>query len=258
MKIAIAQYRPSESIDTNLETVINLVNKASKKDVSLIFFNQFFLGFIDSIYNQKVVTTLSKAATLHNIEIVTGNLVVNELNNEISSAFFDRKGNLSSFDPEITATSMQDARSRLFNTELGTLMVLSELEAYDSEIDSIIHEIKPEIILMQVSAISLLEQQAIKELALERSLNQAHLVLTASMIGEFNNRQFLGNSITVMQGEITAEASASDSELLITDIDPERFIDYNELREPVIIPELLKQKLVHDSTVRESSKKMES
>ena len=257
MKIAIAQYRPSESIDTNLDTVISLVDKAGKKNVDLICFNQFFLGFMEPLYNQKVINILSKAATKNNIEIVTGNLVINESNKETSSAFFDRLGKLSAFDPEITATSMQDAGSRLFNTELGKLMVLSELEAYDSETDSIAHKIKPEIILMQVSAISLLELQAIKELALKRSLNQAHLILTASMIGEFNNEQFLGNSIAAMQGEIIAEASSSGSELLITDIDPKRFIDYNELREPVTIPELLKQKLVHDSTIRESLKKME-
>ena len=256
MKIALAQYRPSESIDTNLETVVSLASKASKKDAHLICFNQFFLGFVDSEYNQKVIAILSKVAQENHIEIITGNLVVNELNNKTSCAFFDLNGKLHAFDPELTANSKQDAGSRLFDTGLGTIMVLSELEAYDSEIDSLAYKIKPEIILMQVSAISLLELQAIKELALERSLNQAHLILTASMIGEFNNKQFLGNSIATMQGEIIAEASAG-SELLITDIDPNRFIDYNELKEPVTIPELLKQKLVHDSTVRESLKKME-
>lgn len=257
MKIAIAQYRPSESIDANLRTVVSLVSKAREKDAGLICFNQFFLGFVDSVYDQKVISALRKAAIDNNIEIVTGNLVVNKSDTEASCAFFDKQGKLHAFGPEITATSMQNASSRLFDTKLGRLMVLSELEAYDSEIDSIIDDIKPEVILMQVSAISLLELQAIKELALERSLNQAHLILTASMIGEFNNRQFIGNSIAVMQGEITAEASSSDSELLVTNIDPDHFVDYNELREPVTIPELLKQKLVHDSTIRESLKNME-
>lgn len=224
----------------------------------MICFNQFFLGLVPNRYDKEIIGELVRAASSNSIAVVTGNLVINERDNEVSCAFIDSNGKLQAYGMETTSKATEQAISRMFDTALGPMMVLSGLEAYDSAVDSLIQEIKPKVILMQTSAVSLLELEAIKELAIERSHNQAHLILVTSIVGEFADQRFLGGTMAIMQGEIVDEVPNDTEGLLAVDIDPLHFVDYRILREPVTIPELLRQKLIHDSSIRESSESMEA
>ena len=248
MKIALAQYRPGETVDGNLKLALEAGAKAASAGAELICYNQFFLGLIPPTYDARLIETLSQASKKNQLAAVTGNLVINSDSCEASSAYFDKNGNLAAFEPEKSAVCKMEPPTELFETALGPMLVLEELEAYDGAIDASIQEVKPRIIVMQVSAISLLELEAIKELAIDRSYNQAPLVLTVSMVGEFAGQNYLGCSMAVMQGQILGEAAAAEDDLLIVNVDPTHFIDYRALKEPVTIPELLQQKLVHESS----------
>lgn len=251
MKIALAQYRPSENIGANLNLALSACGAAVKAGAELLCFNQFFLGMVPNEFDADLLETLSQAAKTNNLAIVTGSLVINAQSCKASSAFFNPDGKLDAYEPEKTADCGRKSSPNLFITKLGPLLVLDELEAYDSGIDSVVQQVKPKIILMQAGAISLLELEAIKELTIDRSYNQAHLVMTVSMAGEFAGQSYLGSTMAVMQGQILGEALTDSSDLLVVEVDPDHFVDYQVLREPVTIPELLQQKLVHEASRRE-------
>lgn len=253
MKIALAQYQPGEEVEANLKLAIDACRAAAASGAELICFNQFFIGLVPRSYDAALIEALSTAARDNDLAIITGNLVVDEKSCEASSAFFDPENGLAAYEPERTPACGVWSSLNLFDSALGPILVLTELEAYDSDIDGVIQDLKPKVIVMQVSAISLLELEAIKQLTIDRSYNQAHLILTVSMVGDFAGQTYLGNTMAVMQGEILGEAATNTDDLLIVEVDTSHFIDYQVLREPVAIPELLRQKLIHESSLKDVS-----
>ena len=253
MRIALAQYRPADNLDSALLMAVAACEAAAAGGAGLICFNQFFLGLIDQKYDARVIKSLSDTARRLQLAIVTGNIIIDENSCEASSAYFDAEGNLAAFEPEKTGACGWHKPITLFETPLGPLLVLSELEAYDSGIEPVIRELKPKVILMQVSPISLLELEAIKELTIQRSYNQAHLVLTAAIVGDFAGGRYIGGSMAVLQGRIIGEGAVDAVDLLIVDADLGQTVDYQTLRETVAIPELLRQKLLHESRVKDGA-----
>lgn len=124
-------------------------------------------------------------------------------------------------------------------TTLGDLAVLSSVDCFASSELVSPGSKAPHVLLMQVSAASALEREAIRELALGRSEAQVSLVVVASLVGESGRR---GGAAIMFQGEVLAEAG-DDDEILAADVEPDDFVDLALLRHPVAIPELLRQKV---------------
>ena len=138
--------------------------------------------------------------------------------------------------------SVEPGVAKVMNGSLGPTMVLIERQAYDPAIDSVARELRPKVMLMQTNAISLLELEAIKELAVKRSYNQAHLIICASDVGPCADELCLGTSLAVFQGEILVEADVSAAGIVDFSVDMSKFLDYDVLRDAVEIPELLRRK----------------
>lgn len=246
MKIALAQYQPQEDYGLNRDLVCRYIGEAGAAGAAMICFNQFFLGMVRGKYDKTLLDTIASAACKNKIAIVTGSLIVNKHNCEATSAYFNEDGEITGIASEKRPVCGLNGLE-LFETALGPMLTLTALEAYDSQVDNLIQELKPKVILMQSSAISLLEAEAIKKLAIDRSYSQAPLVLTVSMIGSFFKNDYIGCTMAVMQGQILAEAPDNTDTLLLVDADTANCANYQVLRKQVTIPELLRQKLIHEA-----------
>lgn len=246
MRVALAQYQPSAAVSANLDIIGRIVELAGGKNADLIIFSRDFLGDLGE--SALVMPDLQKLAKRFEVEILTGRVRIDgdALSTAVpaQAALIGRDGLLID---RVPAGEIKPLRACL-----GSTLVLSEEQAYNAGADRAALQFRPKVMVMQTGASSLLELEAIKELAIDRSYNQAHLVVCVSVVGRWRNEDYLGACLAVLQGEIVAEADANSGELVIFSVDPAKFIDYDELRDPVTIPELLKQKygphdIGHDS-----------
>lgn len=135
----------------------------------------------------------------------------------------------------------QPASIAIAQTPLGKVAVLHSLDCF-APVELSAKEGEHALgLVMQVSAASPLELEAIRELALARSEAQTSLVIVASLSG---GRGLCGGTAIMCQGEVLAEAGDHD-EIVTADIDPADFVDLALLHHDIRIPELLKQKLEH-------------
>jgi hypothetical protein len=235
IRVALAQYQPHDAVSDNLALVSELMERAGRERIDLICFGRDFLGE-EGLGDSEPLRHISRAAAGLDLEVLTGRLRIDR-DRWAQSALIGKDGALLDWAGENEIKTMP--------TCLGATLALSEIQAYDDQTDRLAKELKPRVMVMQASAISLLELEAIKELAIDRSFNQAHLVLCVSGVGLCGTEDCLGASLAVFQGEILAEADTAAGELLMFSIDPEHFVEYDELRDPVIIPPLLRDKYGH-------------
>lgn len=241
MRVALAQYQPAAAVSVNLDAIGRIVELAGEKNIDLAIFSADFLGELGD--ESAVVPDLQDLAKRFNVEILTGRVVMAD-GARAQAALIGRDGELTDWVPEGEIGSVRSC--------LGPTLILAEEQAYNAEADRLALQFRPKAMVMQVGANSLLELEAIKELAIDRSYNQAHLVICVSVVGKWREEDYLGAGLAVLQGEILVEAATSAGELVIFPVDPTNFIDYDELRDPVTIPELLRQKygphdIGHDS-----------
>lgn len=128
-------------------------------------------------------------------------------------------------------------------TALGGVAVLSGVDCYSATVLDKEVEL-PSVLVMQVSAASSLESEAIRELALARSEAQVSLVIVTALLGRVDSSELCGGTSIMLQGEVLAEAG-DHAETLWADVDPADFVNLALLRHPVRIPELLRQKTEH-------------
>jgi hypothetical protein len=236
IKVALAQYQPHDLLSDNLVLASQLMERAQRDGVDLICFGRDFLGGDEG--RGEALEHLCREARQFDLEALTGRLRIDAAR-LAQSALIGKDGSLLDWTAEGEIKAM--------STCLGATLALSEIQAYDDQTDRLARALKPKVMVMQASAISLLELEAIKELAIDRSFNQAHLVLCVSGVGLCGAEDCLGASLAVFQGEILAEADTSAGELLMFSVDPEHFVEYDELRDPVTIPQLLRDKYSHHS-----------
>ncbi len=232
MRIGLAQFHPQGEPIANLGEVEQIIERGGQAKIDLLCFSHDFLG-PDVGELPDAVTTVRSLAARHDINILTGQIRT-EAGDLAQSVFIERDGRASDWVPL--------GEIRGIETCLGSTMVLTEQQAYSPKTDISAARIRPRAMLMQTNAISLLELEAIKKLAVDRSFNQAHLVICASDVGQYADDTCLGNSMAVFQGEIIAEAETDAPELVDFTVDLSKFIDYDILRDSVVIPELLRQK----------------
>ena len=241
IRVALAQYQPAPSPGANLNLVGQIVERVGQEEIDIVCFGRDFLGFGAADF-EGALGRLRELAADGNVEMVTGRVGLPD-GSLCQTVLIGRDGAI--------VDSVPDGEVKTIRTQLGPTLVLSEAQAYSNKADELAVELRPKAMIMQANAISLLELEAIKELAVARSFSQAHLVLCVSAVGRLGDENALGASLAVLQGQILAEAETGVSELLIFSVDPARFIDYDELRDHVTIPELLKQKyspqIHHDS-----------
>ncbi|MCK4267747.1 MAG: hypothetical protein KAX16_02845 [Actinomycetia bacterium] len=242
MRVAVAQYEQAGSLDANFNLIRQITERAEQDGIDLLCFSGDFLGF-DQDQPDSLKTLLDLAREFE-IEILTGELVATG-GRRVQSALIGRDGVL------IDTVPIGEIKS--IRTCLGATIVLSQEQAYSEEVDALAGKLRPSVMVMQTTANSLLELEAIKELAISRSFNQAHLIICVSGVGRARDENFLGSSLAVFQGEIQVEADVDMGELLIFSVDLASFINYDELRDPVEIPELLKQKYSHMPTCTHDS-----
>lgn len=241
IRMAMAQQEPAADVAANLAAAGRTLEQAAALGAGLVCFNQFFLGLVDR-FDPAVLASLQEAARRHQLEIITGNLVVSPDGCVATSAFIDNRGELIGFQPEASARCSRLPSLETYTTALGPTAVLSEVEAYDSRADATLNRESAQAVIMQANAISLLELEAIKALALNRSLGPASLIACVSLVGKFEDQRYLGSSLVAQNGEILTEGATERPDLIVADVDPDRFVNYRELREHVTIPELLRQK----------------
>ncbi len=233
MKVALAQYEPDNSTAANLNIIRHICERAGQEGVDLLCFNKHFLGFKKDP-DPTAVGKLQELAKEFEVEMLTGLVLDTAKGQSAQSALIARDG--------VLVDTVPVGEIKPVRTCLGPTLVLSEEQSYSGGADMLAIQLQPTAIVMQVDAISLLELEAIKELAIARSFGQAHLVICVSRVGKHGKETCLGTSLAVLQGEILVEADTDVSELVIFSVDTSKFIDYDELRESVAIPALLKQK----------------
>lgn len=126
-------------------------------------------------------------------------------------------------------------------TSLGEIAVLSSVDCFASNVLVAEGGAVPRALVMQVSAASALEREAIRELALRRSEAQVSLVVVTSLTGQ---EDLCGGAAIMFQGEVLGEAG-DGQDVVIADVEPGDFVDLALLRHPVQVPELLRQKIEH-------------
>ncbi len=230
-KVSLAQYRPTEVLAENLRQVETVMERAGQAESDIICFSHDFLGPDDD--DGAALKVICEGARRHRLEVLTGRLALGP-KRPVQSALIDADG--------AVVDSVEPGATKVMSSSLGPTMVLTERQAYDPAIDSVAHELRPKVMLMQANAISLLELEAIKELAVERSYNQAHLVICTSDVGPCADELCLGTSLAVFQGEILVEADVSAAGTVEFSVDMSKFLDYDVLRDPVEVPELLRLK----------------
>lgn len=233
INVSLAQYHPVESIDDNLSWIERIMERAASEDQDIICFSHDFLG--PNIDDGTALRVLRDEVRRHELEALTGRIAL-AADKVAQSVLIAPDGTVIDWIP--------DGEVKTLETMLGPTMVLSEQQAYSAEADVQAGSLRPKAMIMQTNAISLLELEAIKELAVERSFNQAHLVICASDVGPCADEFCLGTSLAVFQGEILVEADITATELISFSVDMSKFLDYDELRDPVMVPELLRQKYV--------------
>jgi hypothetical protein len=229
--IGLAQYHPSESLEENLRWVEDIMERAGRENCDIICFSHDFLG--PSTDDGAALRTVQSAAKQNNIEVITGRIALSA-EKVAQSVVIAPDGRL--------GDSIPLGEIKALETSLGPAMVLSEAQAYNPGTDELARKLRPKVMIMQTNAISFLELEAIKELAIDRSFNQAHLVVCASDVGPCAEEQCLGTSLAVFQGEILVEADITATDLITFTVEMSNFIDYDVLRDSVTIPELLRQK----------------
>ncbi len=230
-QVSLAQYRPTGVLAENLLQIETVMDQAGQAGSALICFSHDFLGPTDDEGAAREV--LCEGARRHHLEVLTGHLALGP-GKPVQSVCIDPGGTV--------GDSVDPGGTKVINTSLGPTMVLTERQAYDPAIDPLARELRPRVMLMQTNAISLLELEAIKELAIERSYNQAHLIICASDVGPCGDEMCLGTSLAVFQGEILVEADVSAAGTVEFTVDMSKFIDSDILRDAVAIPELLRRK----------------
>ena len=230
-KVSLAQYHPTGALAENLRQIESVMGRAGRAGSDIICFSHDFLGPADD--EGAALEVIREGARRHRLEVLTGHLALGP-QRPVQSALIDADG--------AVVDSVESGVAKVMNGSLGPTMVLIERQAYDPAIDSVARELRPKVMLMQTNAISLLELEAIKELAVKRSYNQAHLIICASDVGPCADELCLGTSLAVFQGEILVEADVSAAGTVDFSVDMSKFLDYDVLRDAVEIPELLRLK----------------
>jgi len=102
-------------------------------------------------------------------------------------------------------------------TRLGRTLVLAGDECIDASLYPEVESLGLEALVWQIDTESPLQAEALLELALDASLSQAGLVLTACLFGEARGVTSSGGSAIVYLGEILAEAGEGE-DLLLADV----------------------------------------
>ncbi len=242
INVSLAQYQPASSIEENLDWVGRVMEQAGHENSDIICFSHDFLG--PAVDDGRALRVLREQAARYELEVLTGRIALSD-GTPAQSTTIAPDGVLADWVPE--------GEIKTLETILGPTMVLSERQAYSAAVDVLAGELRPKAMIMQANAISLLELEAIKELAIDRSFNQAHLIICASDVGPCADEICLGTSLAVFQGEILVEADITARELVGFSVDMSKFLDYDELRDPVVIPELLRHKYENGQTHTRSS-----
>jgi hypothetical protein len=115
------------------------------------------------------------------------------------------------------ASEATAGRLEPFATRLGRTLVLGGDACIDPDTYPAIEAMGLDALVWQMDTESVLQAEAMLELALDASLSHAGLVLSACLAGEARGVTSHGGSAIVHLGEILAEAG-SDEDLLIADI----------------------------------------
>jgi predicted amidohydrolase len=104
-----------------------------------------------------------------------------------------------------------------------------------------------EALVLQMDTESPLQAEALLEFALDASLSQAGLVMTACLTGEARGVKSFGGSAIIHLGEILAEAG-SDEDLLIARVPVPVALPVRRGPRPVLPPVLAQRIAVHHQT----------
>ena len=252
MKLAILQQKVLDDFDENLSSLTGKIEEAVGSGAEMVCLSECFAGRdISSKCYRKAMESLSQISSKYDIDIVTGGFLLSQPSGETEevSAVINKKGEMTGLQKKINSCFQRGEKESknltLIDSCIGKLIILSQLDAIDDSLEEQIIDLEPDLILMQFSSVSFLELEAIKELALNRSLGETNVVVVVSLVGKVGSDTCLGNSFVAFQGEIMAEASDKEY-VMIVDIDPSRFLKFKSLRETFIVPELLKQKFEHE------------
>jgi predicted amidohydrolase len=102
-------------------------------------------------------------------------------------------------------------------TRLGSTLVLAGDDCIDASLYPEVESLGLEALVWQMATESPAQAEALLELALDASLSQAGLVLTACLYGEARDISSSGGSAIVHLGEILAEAGEGE-DLLLADV----------------------------------------
>ncbi|MDO8886429.1 carbon-nitrogen hydrolase family protein [Candidatus Oleimmundimicrobium sp.] len=256
MKLVIVQRGILDDFDENLSCLAAKIKEAAGSGAEMVCLSEYFAGKNISVKHcKRIIEFLSQLSSKYKIDIVTGNFLFSQPNGTVKevSAVINKKGKVAGLQKKVNSYLQKDEEKNkelvLITSNIGKIIILSQLDAFDDSLEEQLINLEPDLILMQFSPVSLLELEAIKGLALSRSLGETNVVVGISLIGEDNGDNYIGNSFVAFQGEIVAEASDKEC-VMIVEIDSSRFFKYKNLKETVILPELLKQKFEHERHLR--------
>lgn len=255
MRIAIINSNPDEDLSKGIESASNLIFNAKEKQAEVIIFGFNFLKIKEQIEQSKnIIKHYKESAKKADINILTSRIFHSE-NNKIYSAvaYINSQGKIKGWQPVINLTKNEERylspgpMVKCMDTILNKTIALSNFDVFDPVINRQLDSVDCKTLIMQVNPISTLEQEAFRELAIERSMSQANLVIVISLpdikhsIETFNPASFV-----VYQGKEITESSPFE-DMLIVDIDYDYISDFKLVLQKVEIPKLLEQKFMQEN-----------
>lgn len=241
MKLAVVQYELEDDPQKNLSTAEDMARRAAADGADVICMTEHFLGE-DPVPEGDVVSWMCGLSRQLGSVLISGKLTGDDGAEWVVAV-----------DPEGHTLRRQQRGSVAAQPELGCfpleggrMVLLSGADAFNPQVSDLLYRTAPEIAVMQISARSFLEYEAFSELAINRSLGACTVCVLAATQGSLGGQPLAGKSIVAMSGEIVGEAIEHNA-VLAVDIDPEQYVRYAELREPVAIPELLLQKFASEN-----------
>ncbi len=249
MRVAVAQQQLEPTFELNMAKVSAMTKEAADRGAEVVCFGEFFLGEdIDCSGLNSVYRFILDLGSRNSICVVSGSfpLELSDAHCDVS-LMVDAEGHALGYQSKFNPNPWCLAEIRcgdelgVFETPLGQTSILSGLDAIDPEVDEHLVREHPEALIMQLSPITELEREAVRELALKRSFGDANVVVVPALCGG-GDRCLMGSSFVALEGEMIAEAGRGE-ELLTVDLDPLSYVRIESIREGAVIPELLLQKL---------------
>jgi predicted amidohydrolase len=230
MKIGIAHIAHSTNLIFDRQRITDAANRAYRKDVDLLCFCEWFIGFksMVDIPNQ-FTAQLSYIARKTGMTIVSGNMLISSSLkvNKITSVVINDLGEVEGSQDKIRlykeevgwvvpAQALEPIR-----TKYGDLCILSGLTALDVDAHKRAKDLGADMVVLQYSFKSFEERDEVQDMLLPLSEMAVPLMIVAPFMGTLNKANYLAPGFIIRSGKLIAQGG-NGGELIVGEVEIER------------------------------------